>query len=140
MWTLFSVIASNFYNLAYFFMILSMYWNAGLISLGYPIAVFGYALIEETRPGKKFWTIMIVYTMMILITKFVLQLPFWKETKVDAIFSYSNWLNLGLKVIEDPIDQMYYMLPEIFIIATIMFNNIYINLIGLEKESEPQIE
>ncbi len=77
MWTLFSVVASNFYNLAYFFMILSKYWNAGLISMGYPIAVFGYALLEETRPGKKFWTTMIIYTMLILIAKFILQLPFW---------------------------------------------------------------
>ncbi len=36
-------------------MIISMYFNAGLISLIYPISVFGYALVEETRPNKNFW-------------------------------------------------------------------------------------
>jgi len=69
-WTILSVISSNFYNFAYFFMILSMYWNAGLISLFFPIAVFGYALLEEKRPSKNFWTLMTVYTMMVLLIKF----------------------------------------------------------------------
>jgi hypothetical protein len=32
-----------------------MYKNAGIISIPYPIAVFGYALLEETRPRKEFW-------------------------------------------------------------------------------------
>jgi hypothetical protein len=33
-------------------MIMSMYQNAGLISLFYPIAVFGFAALEEKRPKK----------------------------------------------------------------------------------------
>jgi hypothetical protein len=36
--------------LSYLFMILSMILNAGLISIVYPFAVFGYALMEEGRP------------------------------------------------------------------------------------------
>lgn len=52
-------------------MILSMMVNQGLISLIYPLAVFGYALVEERRPGKKFWDFMIKYTIFVLMAKFV---------------------------------------------------------------------
>jgi len=57
---------SNTQNLTYLCMILSMYMNAGLISVIYPIAVFGYALIEETRPRKEFWNFIRSYTTGLL--------------------------------------------------------------------------
>lgn len=62
---------SNFSAFAYIFMICSMIISAGLISIVYPFAVFGYALIEETRPGKWFWDMMIKYTLFVLFAKFV---------------------------------------------------------------------
>lgn len=46
---------SNLQGLIYTFMILSMISNSGLISLIYPPAVLGYALLEENRPRKEFW-------------------------------------------------------------------------------------
>lgn len=46
---------SNLQGLIYLSMILSMISNSGLISLIYPPAVLGYALLEETRPRKGFW-------------------------------------------------------------------------------------
>ena len=52
-------------------MIISMIVNAGIISLLYPFAVFGYALMEEQRPGKTFWRLMIYYTLFILFMKFI---------------------------------------------------------------------
>jgi hypothetical protein len=50
--TLYYIVISNTHNLIYIFMILSMFNNAGLISLVYPLSVFGYALLEENRPRK----------------------------------------------------------------------------------------
>jgi hypothetical protein len=55
-------------------MVLSMCFNAGFISILYPLGVFGYALMEEGRPGKWFWRIMLNYTLTILFIKFVVQL------------------------------------------------------------------
>lgn len=49
--TMFYIIISQTQNLIYISMILSMYMNAGLISIFYPLTVFGYALIEESRPN-----------------------------------------------------------------------------------------
>jgi len=53
--TMFYIIISQTQNLIYISMILSMYMNAGLISIFYPLTVFGYALIEESRPNMKYW-------------------------------------------------------------------------------------
>lgn len=53
--TVFYIIISQTQNLIYISMILSMYMNAGLISIFYPLTVFGYALIEESRPNMKYW-------------------------------------------------------------------------------------
>lgn len=55
-------------------MISSMYTNAGLISMPYPIAVFGYALLEETRPRKEFWGWIRNYTIALLFLKFLANL------------------------------------------------------------------
>jgi len=43
-------------------------------------------------------------------------------------------------LIEDPIEQVKYMLPELFILAFILYNNIYIQLIGMEATSETEVE
>ena len=66
------VIASNAHNFCYLFMIIAMIKAAGLLTLIYPLAVFGYALLEETRPGKKFWNFVLIYTMIVLGLKFAL--------------------------------------------------------------------
>lgn len=56
-----------------------MYMNAGFISLPYPIAVFGWAILEERRPGKKFWLMVRYYTVFLVALKFVLNLDFFDE-------------------------------------------------------------
>jgi hypothetical protein len=68
-------------------MVFSMIHNAGLISICYPLGVFGFALMEEGRPGKWFWKIMINYTLMILFVKFVFQLDMW-QSQTELIDSF----------------------------------------------------
>jgi hypothetical protein len=58
-------------------MILSMILNAGLVSLLYPLGVFGYALMEEGRPGRYFWNFMSGYTLFILFMKLIVNLDIW---------------------------------------------------------------
>ena len=63
--------------LAFFFMVVSMMVNAGIVSVIYPFAVFGYAMMEETTPKKRFWVFMLVYTEFIILLKFLTQMNFW---------------------------------------------------------------
>ena len=67
-----NAVICNLASFAYMFMILAQMVSAGLITLIYPFAVFGYALIEECRPGKQFWQFMIKYTLVILFFKYLL--------------------------------------------------------------------
>ena len=53
--TLFAILISKIQYLIYAFMILSTYENAGLITICYPFMIFGWALLEETRPTPRFW-------------------------------------------------------------------------------------
>jgi len=55
-------------------MMLSMCSNAGMISIVYPILVFGYALLEETRPNKEFWAYIRIYSTGLLFIKMLFNL------------------------------------------------------------------
>lgn len=79
---LLEIITSYSEMVCYFFMITSMMKNAGLISLVYPFAVFGYALMQEMKPKKEFWNLILLYTQFLILLKFFYQLSFW-----NAIFS-----------------------------------------------------
>jgi hypothetical protein len=59
-------------------MLVSMMKNAGLISLFYPLVVFGYALMEEINPKKKVWYMLMIYTEVLILAKFIFQLSFWQ--------------------------------------------------------------
>lgn len=72
--TMFYIGISQTQNFIYFSMLFSMYQNAGIISLFYPISVFGYAMLEETRPRKEFWNLVRTYTTVIMFFKFTLNL------------------------------------------------------------------
>lgn len=48
--TFFYILISNTDNIIYLSMMASMYQTAGIVSFIYPILIFGYALLEETRP------------------------------------------------------------------------------------------
>ena len=70
------IIISNTQTIAYISMISSLYTNAGIIALHYPFAVFGMALLEETRPRKRFWRFTLKYSLVILGLKFISNLTF----------------------------------------------------------------
>lgn len=71
---LFSMIVSNFNFLIYVFMVVCMIMNGNLISLFYPVSVFAYALYEEGRPSKKYWSIVTIYSLTTIILKFIIQM------------------------------------------------------------------
>ena len=53
---------SNIELLAYIFMIVETIRQPGFATIVYPISVFGYALMEETKPKKYFWYFILLYT------------------------------------------------------------------------------
>jgi len=72
-------------------MILTHFLNASLLSLFYPLSVFGVALLEESRPGKQFWRVALGYTISLLMLKVIVQLNLGEgiESIVSEVLSIS---------------------------------------------------
>lgn len=77
-------------------MLVSMMKNAGLISILYPFFVFGYALMEEVNPRKKLWYVLMIYTELLIMAKFVIQLSFW-----DAFLSPGEMQTIQDKLVRN---------------------------------------
>lgn len=130
--TFFYIVISNSQNLIYISMILSMYVNAGLISVIYPILVFGYAMMEETRPRKEFWTKIRAYTQFLLIIKFIANLSILCPVMDSETFlAIQEYMKIGIYDYDELGDKFMYMLPEILIIIFVMLNEIQLKLIGM---------
>jgi len=121
----FYIIISNTQNLIFFSMMLSMYMNAGLISIVYPILLFGYALLEETRPRKGFWEYLRYYTTTLLFIKFIFNLSVFEDVlESEAYEYYTGIFKFGIFDYDDLDALVRYMLPEILILMFIMLNEI----------------
>lgn len=107
-----------------------------------PFAVFGYALLEEGRPGKEFWRVIKIYVIVILFLKFIINLDFLNEDKelVNTYTDISNYALFGLWRVEGIFHLFVYILPEIIILSAIMGQSYYETLIGLYDKREIEIE
>ena len=52
-------------------MMIAVITNGGIMFMVYPALVFGIALCDEERPGKKFWYFVIFYTQFIILLQYV---------------------------------------------------------------------
>jgi len=139
--TFFYIIISQTDSLIYFFMLMSMYQNAGIISLFYPIAVLGYALLEETRPSYNFWRIVGSYTICILLFKFIMNISIWESFLSNpTVKFYISLIKLGIFDYSSFVSLFFYMIPEICIICFIMLNEVKLKLLGVYWANENQIE
>lgn len=122
-------------------MIYSMYQNAGIISLIYPVMVFGYAMLEEIRPKKEFWTVVRFYTIFVVMFKFFFNMSCFDEALGSEGFEYwSSFVKIGLYDYDEMWKLVKYMMPEILILCFIMLNEIKLKLIGLYYVRECDIE
>tara|TARA_B110000285_G_C14987787_1_gene544727 strand:- start:313 stop:894 length:582 start_codon:yes stop_codon:yes gene_type:complete len=73
-------------------MILSTYENAGLITICYPFMIFGWALLEESRPSPLFWKFLKIWTTVVLFIKFFYNIKWGTilEHTENASNSFSN--------------------------------------------------
>ena len=65
---------SQSHSLVWLTFLLNHMLNGDLLSLVFPLTMFGYALLEET-PNRRFFTILSWYTLVVLWLKMLYQLP-----------------------------------------------------------------
>lgn len=129
---LFYIIISCTDSLTYAAMIFSMYTNAGLITMFYPLAVFGYALLDEVRPKYQFWNTVMAYSMFVLVFKFIFSVEFFREIVLHGSVHYVvSLLKVGIVDYSTFGEMLAYFLPELLIIALLMLNEIKLKLLGL---------
>lgn len=59
-------------------MLIATLTNGGYLYIVYPVAIFGYALLLEERPGKWFWYGMLMYAQALIIANFLIMLNLWE--------------------------------------------------------------
>lgn len=135
------IFITNTHNFIYLFMMFSMYQNAGLMSLIYPISIFGYALIEESRPNWLYWDFIRWYTTSILLLKLVANLSWLDEFMETKTFrQFQGYTQFGLENQTGKMNIFLYMLPEMLIISFILLNEIMLQLNGIYEKHEGMFE
>jgi hypothetical protein len=137
----FAMLISNTEPFIYLAMIYAMFMNRGIIAIFYPIAVFGFALMEENRPSHAFWRVVRLYTTGVLIMKFIFNLGFFDSAlQCESFIYYRELLKLGIYDFENMVQLVFYMMPEILILILIMLNEIRLRIVGLYFNCEGTIE
>ena len=125
--TLFGKIIQSYSELiCYVFMIASTMSNGGLLYMVYPLMIFGYALCEESKPGATFWYFVVIYTQIVILLQFTVQLTLWQvPTLLEGDINFLNWTlsyNLGLVFIVNFSfwSCLAQFIPEILIIMSVL--------------------
>jgi len=126
-----------------------MYQNAGLTSLFYPVAVFGYGMLEEVGPPRRFWDVVRAYTVCLLIYKFILNIDrLWDDwlqdrdeeltegTRQWRVAAITQTLKIGLYHHETIAEIIAFMMPEILIITFLTLHEIKRKLLGVYYQNE----
>jgi len=116
-----------------------MYTNGGLVTFFYPVAVFGYALMYEVRPSYKFWNVVMIYSICILLFKFLCSIEDFNNY-LDSHMYYIELFKIGIVDHSSTGELLGYIMPELLIICFIMLNEIKLKLLGLYWETELEIE
>ena len=77
-------------KICYLLMIINHIVNDNILSLVFPCSLFLYALLENPIPLKGFWKFIIFYTVLIIIVKFLYQLPIFCGSPPFTIFFYTG--------------------------------------------------
>jgi hypothetical protein len=139
------MVLSNLEKFAYIFMIIATIVNPGILTLVYPFSIFGYALLEETRPKESYWNFIMGYTQLLMVIEFIFSLSFWsvryKDLQDELRTGLANYY-IGLYVVQgDKIwDLFIHFIPKIlilFVVTNHIQQEVLLNLLeGKEQQRE----
>ncbi len=134
--------STQFY--CFFFMILDHLFNSSAISLVYPISVFVYGLVEHCRPRAMYWSLVLIYTELVLAVKYFIQLDvltyFISHDDLNAILVDYN--RIGLKVFDSTSssDFFKYILFECLIALFTLIHQYVLIFLGIYDKRELEQE
>ena len=145
--SIFRFSVENIEYIVYLFMILNHLVSGSLISMFYPVFIFLFGICQYPRPEKIFWKILLVYTALIILIKFIIQLNILEKNETIKIFlddiENDNLIfNLGFKKIDkDHIsDFLSYIILDFLVLIIIIINQFILIRKGLWYMTESDYE
>ena len=149
--------SKKFQFVVYFMMILNHIQNASLISMVYPLSIFCYAIFEYPRPSKGYWKLCLLYSIIILALKYILQLKLFVEifgydpptegndeisSKYETIITNLEYYKIGFKYLKTTYGAEFfnYIVFDALIIIFLLLNNLLLIINGLWNKREQEIE
>ena len=137
----------NFEYITYLFMIINHLVSASLISMFYPVFIFLFGICQFPRPEKLFWKILLVYTTIIILLKFIIQLNILEKNETIRIFlndieNDNLIINLGFKKIEKEQISSFlsYIILDFLVLILIIINQFILIRKGLWYMTESDYE
>lgn len=87
---LYLCVAAHSELLCYFIIILNHMVTASAASLVLPVLVFLWAMLTIPRPSKRFWMTAIVFTEVMVVTKYLFQFGFFPWNSYIVLRRYEN--------------------------------------------------
>ena len=154
---LMSFCSKKFQFLCYLIMIINHISMASLISMIYPISIFCFAIFEYPRPTKSYWNFCIIYSIIVISVKCMLQLEllvliFENSNKTSSDGKPTNayidfletldHLKIGLKYTETTFSYEFfkYIIFDALVIIFLLINNFLLINSGLWDKREQEIE
>ena len=139
--------AENIEYIVYLFMLLNHIISGSLITMFYPIFIFLFGICQYPRPEKLFWKILLIYTTIIILIKFIIQLNILEKNETIKIFlddiKNDNLIfNLGFKKIDRAnISQfLSYIFLDFLVLIVIIINQFILIRKGLWYMTESDYE
>ena len=149
--------SNQFHWLCYLMMIIDHIFTPSILSLFYPFSIFLYAILEYPRPKKTYWKICLVYTVILIAIKFVVQLQlfvkiFEDNNKRDVSGNLQNpykdfiesiqHFKLGLIFFDSTFSLSFfsYIVYDALVIIFLLINNHLLVSKGIWIKTEQEIE
>ena len=140
---IFSYFLNNFHWLCYIIMILNHMFQASLLTLFYPISIFCYALLEYPRPSKYYWKIVLIYTVFILMIKFIIHIEVLRSNDSfhDTISKIYNY-KVGVKIYDSSFSKDFFLdiLFDALVLIFLLINDYLLVSRGVYLKREQEVE
>jgi len=145
------IFSSNLDIVCYLSMMMTTFISPGILTMVYPLSIFGYAIIEETKPGKKYWLSVVLYTQIIIICEFIITFDFWQKDIGTQNFEDNNFelncilFQTGFNILHyknGKLYLLYFFMPKIAILwsaMTFLHNEIILDLYEEKEQNKESI-
>ena len=140
---IFSFFLNNFHWICYLVMIINHLISASLLTLPYPLSIFFFAILEYPRPRKNYWKIVLLYTVFLLIIKFVIHIEVLRSNDsfnnfITTLYNYK----IGVRIYKSSFskDFFIYILYDALVLIFLLINEYLLVSRGIFLKREQEIE